>query len=434
MSGCCAPVIVPAGGGGGGGGPGKTTAVVTLVDGNGIAFLRHIVYDVNGAVQTVTDTDLSGTTPYVPAGDVTPWPPAATTPPQPEPQPQLQIIEQCSCDDANGDGIPDTDYLELFAVDATGQQAPRLIGTYLGGDLAEPYTPVSPVPCGGGGQPPIPPDPPVPPTPPQVEATKGVDPNGVVVAVTPADKQHTYSWDGEPEADVPADGAIPERVLTPGTHTLKVCVKGSVPPVCTERQVTVPIDDGGEPDPPEPPTPPASDGMRGSVHRNPGDPSGLTVDVYAANGLDGSGPVRITWSEGEPPTGTSPGHGSKATTHTYPGPGEKTITLTDVDDPSRTATITATLPLPATPPPMTLTVAEDPRDATRMTAIAYPDNQGAGDVRVDTGDGIAETSPGTGVFGTVRQYAAPGTFTITATDLDDGTRSATQTVTLPFTG
>lgn len=135
MSGCCTPVIVPAGGGGGGGEPGKTTGVVTLVDDNG-PFLRHIVYGVNGVPESATDTDLSGVTGYSPTGAVAPYPP-----------PQRHIVEQCACDDTDGDGIPDTDYLEVWAVDPTGAQEPTRIGTYRDGDLAQPYTPVSPVPC-----------------------------------------------------------------------------------------------------------------------------------------------------------------------------------------------------------------------------------------------------------------------------------------------
>jgi hypothetical protein len=58
-----------------------------------------------------------------------------------------QVVERCGCDDTDGDGIGDVTYTELWAVDPCGGQAPTLLGTYLGGDLAQPYTPVAPVEC-----------------------------------------------------------------------------------------------------------------------------------------------------------------------------------------------------------------------------------------------------------------------------------------------
>lgn len=57
------------------------------------------------------------------------------------------VIERCSCDDTDGDGIGDVQYTELWAVDPCDGAAPTLLGTYLDGDLTQPYTPVSPVDC-----------------------------------------------------------------------------------------------------------------------------------------------------------------------------------------------------------------------------------------------------------------------------------------------
>ncbi|WP_437020648.1 hypothetical protein [Streptomyces sp. enrichment culture] len=57
------------------------------------------------------------------------------------------VVERCGCDDTDGDGIGDVTYTELWAVDPCGGAAPELLGTYLDGDLTQPYTPVSPVEC-----------------------------------------------------------------------------------------------------------------------------------------------------------------------------------------------------------------------------------------------------------------------------------------------
>lgn len=55
------------------------------------------------------------------------------------------VLEECRCDDADVDGVADTDYVELIAVDPlTGDLAS--IGTYLP-DLSGRYEPVSPIGC-----------------------------------------------------------------------------------------------------------------------------------------------------------------------------------------------------------------------------------------------------------------------------------------------
>jgi hypothetical protein len=58
-----------------------------------------------------------------------------------------QVVERCGCDDTDGDGVGDETFTELWAVDPCGGAAPALLGTYLDGDLTQPYTPVAPVEC-----------------------------------------------------------------------------------------------------------------------------------------------------------------------------------------------------------------------------------------------------------------------------------------------
>jgi hypothetical protein len=57
------------------------------------------------------------------------------------------VVERCGCDDTDGDGIGDVQYTELWAVDPCGGEDPLLLGTFLDGDLTQPYTPTAPVEC-----------------------------------------------------------------------------------------------------------------------------------------------------------------------------------------------------------------------------------------------------------------------------------------------
>ncbi|MET8746882.1 hypothetical protein [Streptomyces sp. NPDC004728] len=115
-------------------------------------FLRTIVKDcATGATVSVVDTTLDGE-PYEVTGEVGQCTPAdgggGTS--QPEPCQANTVIEACRCDDINGDGVSDVDYVELLAVDCEGTLTS--IGTYTP-DLSAPYTPVAPVPCETGGAP-----------------------------------------------------------------------------------------------------------------------------------------------------------------------------------------------------------------------------------------------------------------------------------------
>ncbi|MEV5929895.1 hypothetical protein ACPCSG_26930 [Streptomyces cellulosae] len=100
-----------------------------------VPFLRHLAYLPGATAPTVADTALDGVTPYVLTG---------TAGVCSEPCAVRAVIEACRCDDTDGDGLPDTGYLELLGVDCAGQLTS--LGTYTDG-LAEPYTPVSPVDC-----------------------------------------------------------------------------------------------------------------------------------------------------------------------------------------------------------------------------------------------------------------------------------------------
>ncbi|MDX2643493.1 hypothetical protein PV341_07870 [Streptomyces sp. PA03-1a] len=108
-----------------------------------IPFLRAYAYDCTGLLLTATDTELDGSTAYTVQGEVgicsgtTTATDACTR----------QVVERCGCDDTNGDGVADTSYTELWAVDPCSGVAPELLGTYEDGDLAAPYTPVAPVDC-----------------------------------------------------------------------------------------------------------------------------------------------------------------------------------------------------------------------------------------------------------------------------------------------
>lgn len=104
-----------------------------------VPFLRHLVYQAGATAPTVLDTLLDGATPYAPAGEV------GTCEPTPEEEcPSRNTLSACRCDDTDGDGVADTGYVELLAVDCEGVLTS--VGTYTE-DLSAPYTPVAPVDC-----------------------------------------------------------------------------------------------------------------------------------------------------------------------------------------------------------------------------------------------------------------------------------------------
>lgn len=110
-----------------------------LCDDNG-PFVRKLVQDAAGAVTAVVNLTLDGAT-YDPV-------PGTVRVCQPEPDCTAQsVLEACRCSDDDGDGIPETPYVELLAVDCEG--AITSLGTYLP-DLSAPYVPVAPMDCDAG--------------------------------------------------------------------------------------------------------------------------------------------------------------------------------------------------------------------------------------------------------------------------------------------
>ncbi|MCX4458672.1 hypothetical protein OOK58_42955 [Streptomyces sp. NBC_01728] len=58
-----------------------------------------------------------------------------------------QISTRTRCDDTTGGGVADATYVEVWALDPCNGDAPTLLGAFLDGDFAQPYTPVAPVDC-----------------------------------------------------------------------------------------------------------------------------------------------------------------------------------------------------------------------------------------------------------------------------------------------
>lgn len=106
-------------------------------DGTSTPFLRHLIYQPGATAPTVLDTLLDGATPYTPAGEVDTCGPTPA-----EECPSRNTLSACRWDDTDNDGIADTEYVELLAVDCAG--ALTSVGTYLP-DLSGPYTPTNPV-------------------------------------------------------------------------------------------------------------------------------------------------------------------------------------------------------------------------------------------------------------------------------------------------
>ncbi|MEZ3180800.1 hypothetical protein KYY02_19530 [Streptomyces pimonensis] len=113
-------------------------------------FLRTVLTDCDtGTVLTVTDTTLDGQ-PYTVTGEVGQCLPAGGGEAEPPPPCEAHnLLTACRCDDTTGDGLADTEYVELLAVDCAGTLTS--IGTYTP-DLSAPYTPVAPMPCESGSE------------------------------------------------------------------------------------------------------------------------------------------------------------------------------------------------------------------------------------------------------------------------------------------
>ncbi|MFI6290028.1 hypothetical protein ACIBEJ_00495 [Nonomuraea sp. NPDC050790] len=117
------------------------TAVLTV---NSTPFLRRFTFDCAGGLTATQDVSLDGTTPYDVQGEPGHCTADGAAVPAVTPCGVQNVLEACRCDDTNGDGLADTDYLELIGVDCEGITTP--LGTFLP-DLSAPYEPVAPTSC-----------------------------------------------------------------------------------------------------------------------------------------------------------------------------------------------------------------------------------------------------------------------------------------------
>jgi hypothetical protein len=208
---------------------------------------------------------------------------------------------------------------------------------------------------------------------PTVDVTAGTNPATDVQAQVTVEsgKTYTYKYDNDTVADVPGTGAIPNKTLSTGQHTLTVCEKGTN--LCTVKTFNVPIN--------------AVDDMVVTITCDDAVGSGLGVIVTVDN--KGQGQVNITPGDGLSPA-TNAGDGTAETKFTYPSAGTKPITVTDVDNPSRTKTQnTPVLPCDQQLP-LTLTHTVDGSNPKRVTFTAS--NAQGTTADFDFGDGQSQNN------------------------------------------
>ncbi|MDX3067818.1 hypothetical protein PV518_37630, partial [Streptomyces sp. ND04-05B] len=121
------------------------TAVLTVTR---TPFLRRFTFDCDGIATSTQDLALDGLTPYVVEGEVGQCGGDGDTSGAVTPCDVQNVIEACRCDDTDGDGVSDVEYVELLGVDCTGTLTS--LGTYTA-DLSAEYIPVAPVDCDAGG-------------------------------------------------------------------------------------------------------------------------------------------------------------------------------------------------------------------------------------------------------------------------------------------
>ncbi|WP_329368719.1 hypothetical protein OG896_24530 [Streptomyces sp. NBC_00669] len=107
-------------------------------------------YDDTGAIESVRLVSAATGATYTLQGTLTVCPGAGGDDGDESPGELLcgrQVVVQQLCDDADGDGVADTAYVELWSVDPGGTSGPVLVGTYRPGDFGTPYVPLAPVDC-----------------------------------------------------------------------------------------------------------------------------------------------------------------------------------------------------------------------------------------------------------------------------------------------
>lgn len=162
-----------------------------------------------------------------------------------------------------------------------------------------------------------------------------------------------------------------------------------------------------------------------SVNEDTSDTTRKTAHIQWDN--TGFGTVRIDYGDGSPVAAGQVEAGTIS--HAYPSSGTYTLTITDETDSSRTVTRTVSVPFG-----LLLTVAEDVTDSVDHRAVLLTvDNTGRGSVKVNWGDGTAlSLNPGDNATVSKHKYATAGTFTITATDVDEPSRTGSASVTVPY--
>lgn len=233
---------------------------------------------------------------------------------------------------------------------------------------------------------------------------------------------YRVTWgDGTAEVDLPAGGASHQYPNTNGANRDYIIQVRSTTDAnaTTWKMVSVPFT-GTTPVNP----------LTISVTEDTTVPERTAVNVTVNNA--GQGPVTINWGDSTA-TATNPGDGTTVTKHTYATTGNFTVTATDADDSTRTANQQVTIPFGPQMPVVTVT--QSTADTKKMTVSVTVDNHGLGTVTLDWGDGTATaTNPGDGTAVTTHKYGNDGTYTITATDTDNATITATRQAVVPFDG
>lgn len=150
------------------------------------------------------------------------------------------------------------------------------------------------------------------------------------------------------------------------------------------------------------------------------DATGQTASLTYDNAPNG--PVSINWGDGTAPV---TGIEAATVTHVYAAPGPYTIAVSSTANPASSTSVDVTAPF------MVVTATETSGNPNSADTLA--ENWTAGAVTIDWGDGTADSAnPGDGTTVTAHVYAAPGTYTITATDNSDATRIGRTSVVIPF--
>lgn len=150
-----------------------------------------------------------------------------------------------------------------------------------------------------------------------------------------------------------------------------------------------------------------------------------TAKLEWDNGTNGT--VRLDWGDG---TTTTAQAAVGTANHVYAAAGAYTVRVVDESDATRKDSQLVTVPFG---PVLTLTA--NPNDTTdRRTVDATADNSGKGNVTINWGQAGSPlaTNSGDGTAKSTYKYSAAGTYTVTVTDVDDASRTTSQSVTVPL--